>query len=271
MTARNEKGALKARVLLDYSHDKHVGWITIDNTAKHNAMSLAMWEQLGAVLDQLTHTPGLRSVVLRGAGDRAFVSGADISEFVHRRRSPKDVQAYDVAADGAMDRLYNLEIPTVAMISGICFGAGMALAMCCDIRIADESSRFSVPAARLGVGYPLKEIERLLQVVNPPAALDMLFSGRRLTAAEALAAGVLNQVHPSMDLEGKVEEYVGIVATNAPLTIRASKRIVRELSGRGPADEDTCARLVAACFASADYVEGSTAFMEKRTPRFEGH
>lgn len=253
---------------VDYSDDGRVAWITLNNLPKHNAMSFEMWQKLDAELDVLGK--GSRCVVLRGAGDQAFVSGADVSEFIDRRRSPDDIAVYDAAADAAMKRLDELEVPTVAMISGYCIGGGVALAMCCDVRIAAETAQFAIPAARIGLGYGWVEIERLLRATSPAVATDILISARRLPAVEALSTGLVSRIHPSEQLHDVVAGYARAVASNAPLTIRAARHVIRQLSSRRPSDIQTCERLVAACFASDDYVEGTRAFMDRRTPRFEG-
>jgi enoyl-CoA hydratase len=246
-----------------------IAWITIDNPAKRNAMSLQMWRDLDAVLVRVTQE--IRCIMLRGAGDQAFVSGADISEFAQHRRSPEDVAAYDETADSAMQRLYQMPQPTVAMISGYCFGGGVALALCCDVRLASDTSQFAVPAARLGLGYGASGLKRLLDVVSVPIATDIMISARRYSAREALDFGLVNRVFPREALYSEAEKYADSVARNAPLTVRAAKRTIKELSRvSGAADLELCRQLAAECFASDDYLEGARAFMEKREPRFTG-
>lgn len=246
-----------------------VAWITIDNPSRRNAMSLDMWRQLKKILDEVGDDT--RCIVLRGAGDKAFVSGADISEFADRRRSQEDVTAYDDAADGAMAKLQDMPQPTVAMISGYCIGGGVALALSCDMRLAADSSQFAVPAARLGLGYGAPGLKKLLDAVSVPTALDIMISARRYSAAEALAVGLVNRLHPAEALEQAVGDYAAAIAENAPLTIRAIKRTIKELTRtNSAADLDLCRRLADQCFASDDYMEGLRAFMEKRSPNFLG-
>ena len=246
-----------------------VSWITVDNAAKHNAVSLAMWRELDATIQSID--AGTRCVVVRGAGEKAFVAGADIAEFARHRRAPADVAAYEEAADSAFRRLQELPQPTVALIRGHCVGGGVALALSCDIRLASHDSRFAIPAARLGLGYSVDGIKRLLDAVNVPVAMDMLVSARPYAAPEALAAGLVNRVYPAGQLAAEADGYVAAIVANAPLTIRAAKRTISEMSKQSPGpDRELCERLVAECYASADYLEGARSFMEKRRPEFSG-
>lgn len=245
-------------------------WLTVSNPAKHNAMSLAMWLRLAALLSDLPAQA--RCLVLRGAGSRAFMSGADISEFGERRRSPDDVLAYDRAADTAMDLLEHCSIPTVAMIAGYCFGGGVATALSCDVRLAADDAVFAIPAARLGLGYSWQCVKRLVDTVGGPVATDVLISGRRMGADEALRTGLASALHPATGLEAATLDYAQAVSSNAPLTIRAARRTIRELRrvDRAP-DLALCKRLITECFASSDYAEGMAAFMARRDPVFNGN
>jgi len=246
-----------------------VSWITIDNVAKRNAVSLAMWRELDTTIQSIE--AGTRCVVLQGAGEQAFVAGADISEFSRSRRAPADVAEYDAAAGSAFRRLQELPQPTVALIRGHCIGGGVALALSCDIRLASDDSRFAIPAARLGLGYSVDGIKKLLDAVSVPVAMDMLVSARPYSAPEALAVGLVNRVYPADQLASEVDDYVTAVAANAPLTIRAAKRTISELSKQSPGpDRELCERLIAECSASADYLEGTRSFVEKRRPDFLG-
>ena len=249
-----------------------VGWITFNNPAKHNALSVAMWRALPDALDRLEADPAIRVIVLKGAGEKAFVSGADISEFASLRASEEAVAAYDALAEGATHRLRGADRPTIAMIRGYCMGGGLGLAVACDMRIAGESGTFAIPAARLGVGYRIGSLKLLTDLVGPAFAKEILITARRFSASEAARMGLVNKVVPDDALAGEVEGYCSAIAANAPLSMRASKHMIAELarSGTDGVDTSLCEDLVAACFTSADYTEGRTAFMEKRPPKFTG-
>lgn len=251
--------------------DGAIGWIVFNNPDRHNATSYEMWQSLPVVLDAYVADPEVRVVVIRGAGEKAFSAGADISQFKEKRTGPEAVKEYNAAADAANQALRSCPKPTIAMIRGYCIGGGTAVAVGCDIRIAADDARFGVPAARLGLGYRFEGIKRLAGVVGPSSAAEIFFTGRQFTAQEALQMGLVNRVAPVAELESRTLETASAIAVNAPLTIAAVKRALIELS-RDPADRDLalCQRMVEACFESADYREGQAAFMEKRKPQFKG-
>ena len=252
--------------------DGAVGWITFNNPVKHNALSVAMWRALPEALDRLEADPAIRVIVLKGAGERAFVSGADISEFATMRASEAAVAAYDELAEGATQRLRGADRPTIAMIRGYCMGGGLGLAIACDMRIASAGALFAIPAARLGVGYRIGSLKLLTDLVGPAFAKEILITARRFNASEAERIGLVNKVVPDDTLADEVDGYCSAIAANAPLSMRASKHLIAELARTGAEGVDAalCEELVSACFTSADYTEGRTAFMEKRPPKFTG-
>ena len=248
-----------------------VGWLTFNNPARRNAVSLDMWEALGTAIERFDADPAVRAVVLRGAGDAAFVSGADISQFEQMRASAENVAHYDAVADRSSRLLSECSKPTIAMIEGWCIGGGVGIAVSCDLRIAADDAKFGVPAARLGLGYGASGVKKLLDLVGVAFTKEIFFTARHFAAEEAHAMGLVNRVVAKAELEAVVREYCTMISQNAPLTLRALKRTVTELARTSPdADLAMCERLVAECFASADYVEGRTAFMHKRKPVFAG-
>jgi len=254
------------------SMDGAVGTLTFNNPERHNALSLDMWRAAAATLEDFAGNPAVRVVVLTGAGTKAFVSGADISKFENERASAEAVTAYNAAADKLQQLLLQFDKPTIAFIRGYCVGGGVNIAVGCDLRICNENSRFAVPAARLGVGYGYSAIGALMNLIGPQFVQEMLFTARQFDAAQALQMGLVNRVVPETEIEVFVRELAGTIATNAPLTIRAAKRTVRELlKESSQRDLDACELLVKQCFESADYQEGRRAFMEKRKPVFTGH
>jgi enoyl-CoA hydratase len=234
-------------------------------------VSLDMWDGFVGLLKDYEKDPAVRCVVVSGAGGKAFVSGADISEFGEKRHSREATLLYNATVERASDALLSCKKPTIAMIQGYCIGGGLAISLCCDLRIASEDSRFGVPAAKLGLGYAYPGIERLADVVGPSFAKEIFFTARQFDANEGLAMGLVNRVRPSSELEGFVTGYAGMIGANAPLTVGAVKLCVGEYV-KDPQKRDlkACQAAVDACFASADYVEGRTAFMEKRKPVFRG-
>jgi enoyl-CoA hydratase len=251
--------------------DGYIGWVTFNNPARRNAVSLEMWETLGKILTDFQEDNQIRAVVLRGAGGKSFVSGADISEFDEKRNSAAASEEYSKKAAQAQAMLYKLDKPLIAMIQGYCIGGGLAVALNADIRFATGGSKFGIPAAKLGLGYGYGGVKMLMDLVGPSHTKDMLFSARFLTAEEALGIGLINRIVPPNELETAVREYAGLIADNAPLTIRAAKASVREaLKNPENRDLEKIAELVNACFDSQDYAEGRRAFMEKRKPVFKG-
>ena len=248
-----------------------IGWITFNAPEKRNAMSLDMWQGLGEILGKLQEEKSLRVLILKGAGDAAFVSGADISEFEDKRSSQRDRDAYEAAFDDALDKLANFATPVVAMIRGYCIGGGLAIALNTDIRIATEQSKFGIPASKLGLGYGFEAVKTLESIVGPSHAKDILFTARFLEAKEALSIGLVNFMVGSELLEQAVNEYANKIVTNAPLTIRAVKKTVGEVvKDPGQKNPAHIERMVNDCFLSADNQEGRRAFMEKRKPKFTG-
>jgi enoyl-CoA hydratase len=251
--------------------DGAIGHLVFNNPARHNAVSLEMWEGVTRIIDDFEQDDAIRVIVVSGAGGRAFVSGADISEFKEKRASEEAAAAYSKISEGARLRLQETPKPTIAMIRGYCIGGGVATALACDMRIAAEGSRFGIPAAKLGLGYGYDGIRRLVDLVGPACAREIFYTARQFSAEEALRMGLVNQVVPADQLEGYVKDYCEMIAANAPLTVRSVKTIVREaMKDDKERDLALCKRLVDECFASEDYAEGRTAFMEKRKPVFKG-
>lgn len=246
-----------------------VGWLTINQPERRNAVSLEMWQGLADAATAFEHDDGVRAVVIHGAGGKAFASGADISEFETARANADQQRRYGEVAAAGRGALQALSKPLIAEIDGYCVGGGLALALTADIRIAAPGSRFAIPAAKLGLGYDYDGLATLARLVGPSTAKDMLFSGRMLDADEALRVGLINRI--ADDLRAATAGYAATIVDNAPLTVRAAKAAIRvfEHYSDDPASAEI-ATLIRQCFDSEDYREGRRAFMEKRKPRFRG-
>jgi len=248
-----------------------VGYLIFNNPERHNAVSLEMWEAAAGILAEFAKDDAIRVVVLTGAGGKAFVSGADISKFEKERSSKEAIDRYNVVVDETSTAIYEFPKPTIAMIRGYCIGGGMGLALCCDLRICSDNSKFAVPAAKLGLGYGFKGIKKLVDVVGPSFAKEIFYTARQFTAEEAKVMGLVNRVVPTDELEAYVQNYADTISGNAPLTVNSVKYIVGEtVKSASERNLDRCDELVSECFASNDYKEGRKAFMEKRKPQFTG-
>lgn len=248
-----------------------IGWMIFNNPERHNAVSLEMWAAGGEILRDFAADPAVRVMVLTGAGGKAFVSGADISKFKEERSTLAEVEHYRSVGDKVFSGIEHFPKPTIAMIRGYCIGGGAALAVCCDIRVCTEGSKFGIPAAKLGLGYRADGIERLVKLVGPAYAKEIFFTARQYDAREAHAMGLVNRVVPDAELETYVNNMAATIVANAPLTVNSVKRIVGEVQkSAAERDDALCEDLVRECYSSQDYVEGRTAFMEKRKPVFLG-
>lgn len=251
--------------------EEGIAWMVLRNPARLNAVRYEMWQAIPDLIRTLAHDPSVRVVVMRGFGDQAFASGADISEFDTHRKDAASAAEYERTNARAFAALIAFEKPLLAMVQGVCIGGGLAIALCADLRLAADDSRLAIPAARLGLGYAYAGLERVVQLVGPSAAAEIFFTARTYSAEEALQIGLVNRVVPKAELEAFAVRYASSIAHNAPLTLRAAKRAIAE-SQRDAAERDLSAlrRMVSACFESRDYAEGVRAFLHKRRPVFRG-
>ncbi len=257
------------KMLADVSEG--IGWITFNNPERRNAISLEMWEGLGTILENFQADDDVRVVVLKGAGDKAFVSGADISEFDSKRGNTEQKKTYGEVAGNGNRWLSKIDKPLIAMIQGFCIGGGLATALAADVRFATPDSSFGIPAARLGLGYEYSGMQALCNLVGPARAKDIMFSARYMDAAEAHQMGLINFLVDNDELESRVREYAALIAGNAPLTVKAAKVAINEaMKDPEKRDIDRITTMVNGCYDSEDYKEGRSAFMEKRKAQFRG-
>jgi len=251
--------------------DDHVGIITFNNPDKRNAMSLEMWEGLGQALAALRDDAGIRVVVLTGAGDKAFVSGADISQFEQSRHNAAASEDYARKSTAQRALLADYPKPTIACIRGFCLGGGLQIAMLADMRFASEGSQFGIPAARLGIAYGYDGLRNLVSLVGPSQARLLLYTGMRISADEALRIGLVDRITTTDELLPATIEIARTIAGNAPLAVQAAKITIAEvLKDESRRDMAAIKRMGDACMDSEDFREGRRAFMDKRKPVFTG-
>ena len=252
--------------------DGPIGWIIFNRPEKRNAVGIETWQLMPDYMHDLANDKDIRVVIMRGAGDKAFVAGADISQFKDRRRNMDDEAEYRRIGAQGREALAALSKPLLAMIHGYCVGGGVSIAIGCDIRIAADDARFGIPAARLGLGYHYSGMEQLMALIGPSYTKEIFFTARTdWSAQDALRMGLVNQVVPKAELETFTRDYALKISRSAPLTLRSAKASVNELL-RPPEKRDLAMleRLIADCFNSEDYQEGVRAFSEKRRPQFQG-
>ena len=254
---------------LRVERDGPVGRLVLDNPQRRNAINADMWRAIPPAIASFNADDAIRCIVIRGEGTQAFAAGADISEFESNRSSQDQVEEYEASTTAAHFAIETAPKPVIALIHGFCVGGGMALALSCDLRYADASSRFAVPAARLGLGYGVHGTGRLVATVGHAAAREIMFSARRYDCTEALTMGLVNRVLPDAGLDAYVQQVASDFASNAPMTIAASKAVINALV-EPAGDFSEVQAAILRCMKSEDYIEGRRAFMEKRKPVFKG-
>lgn len=248
-----------------------IAHVVLSNVPKMNAMTLDMWRDVSLAIERFDQDPEVRVVVVSGDGEKAFISGADISQFEQLRGTEQAQAEYNEAVSRAYAAPILCAKPVIASIRGYCFGGGLGFAASCDVRICADDAQFRMPAARLGLGYDPKGVKRFSDIMGAANTADIFFSARRFSASEAIRMGFVSQVYPAAELQAHTQSYAQMVSENAPLTMAAAKFSIRQiLLDESEKDLERARDMVKACFASEDYKEGRKAFAEKRVPQFKG-
>ena len=245
-------------------------WLTFSNPKRLNAVSLRMWQAAETALGALGEDEEVRILVVTGAGERAFVAGSDMSRFESERSTKAEIHEYNETIERVFTRLAKFPAPTIAMIRGHCIGAGLHLALACDIRICSDRATFAMPAAARGLALSYDALKRMVASIGPTSAKEICFTAQRFDASAARSYGVVGQVMPHDDLTPYVNQLTDQIARNAPLVLKAMKHIIAQTASDGVHDRMACDSMVDRCFDSNDYIEGRRAAAEKRPPQFTG-
>jgi enoyl-CoA hydratase/carnithine racemase len=259
------------RILFDVDGpETGLAFLTVNRPEARNAMTSDMYQSLVDACDRVDDDPGIRVFVLRGAGGRAFMSGTDIAQFT-RFRTREDALAYERELDAVVDRLERVTKPTIAQVQGVATGGGCAIAFACDLRVCSPDARFGVPVARtLGNCLSAANYARLLDLLGPARARELMFTGRLIEADEAVGLGLVSRMADAGAIDAAVRELAATIARNAPLTLRATKEMLRRLQAARRIPQVDADDLIAMCYSSDDFKEGVAAFLAKRPPVFKG-
>jgi enoyl-CoA hydratase/carnithine racemase len=253
-----------------YDTDGPVATLTFNRPEARNAMTWEMYDDLVAACERVDSDDAVRVLVFRGAGGKAFVAGTDIAQFQNFKNRDDGVK-YEERLDGVLDRLERVTKPTIALVEGVAAGGGCAIALTCDLRVATPEASFGIPIARtLGNCLSGTSYSRLLDIMGPGAVKDMLFTGRLIGGAEAHSLGIVNRLVPAGEIEATVRALAAGIAANAPLTLRATKEMIRRVLAKRRLAAGDDADMVEMCYTSADFREGVTAFLAKRKPVWTG-
>lgn len=256
--------------LAQYETEGPLAFLTINRPDARNAMTWEMYEALVEACERVDRDATIRVFILRSAGDKAFISGTDISQFTHFT-TPEAPLEYERRMDAIIDRLERVRVPTIAQVQGVAAGGGCAIAFACDLRVCAPEARFGVPVARtLGNCLSAANYARLVDLIGPARTKDIMFTGRLIDAAEAHALGLVNRLVPQAELDTAARDLAASLAAHAPLTIRASKEAIRRIQAHRRIQPGLADDLVTLCYNSADFKEGVAAFLAKRSPRWTG-
>jgi enoyl-CoA hydratase/carnithine racemase len=246
-----------------------IATVVLNKPGSHNAISIDMYRDLPGLVAELDADPAVKVVVFRGAGQKAFASGADISEFERERGNAEAARNYNEHVAAAERAIEGMTKPTIAMIHGYCIGGGAGLALSCDIRFADPRAKFAITPAKLGLVYSLESTKRVVDLAGPSRAKWILISGQQIQAERALQLGLFDEIFETDELQKATYEFAELITTRAQFSVREGKAMVRRVVGGQVADDEETTRIRNSSFDTDDYAEGVRSFLEKRPPSFQ--
>ncbi|MCC3358125.1 enoyl-CoA hydratase/isomerase family protein [Bacillus sp. REN16] len=248
--------------------DGPIATLIINRPEKRNAFTLAMFERLTTILEEIENDPSIKVLLVRGVDESAFASGADISEFMDNRFSVEKAKHYNDKALEGIDKLTRFKKPTIAVIRSFAIGGGLELANACDFRFASEDSRLGITASRVGIVYNLASTKRLVDIIGPAKAKELLFTSKLISAKESQEIGLVHYIYSGETVLDEATAFASLISSRSSVANNGMKQVIRAILDGANEEDEELSNLILESFHSEDYIEGINAFLEKRKPNF---